>query len=96
MIGKITQGSNFQGCIDYLLGKDKAEIIGGSLLFSTAREFGEEFCVMKDLTPAVSKPVFHISISLNPQESLSKEQWAEVADRYIKEMGFTNWTVRSF
>jgi Relaxase/Mobilisation nuclease domain len=90
MIGKITQGSNFQGCIDYLLGKDKAEIIGGSLLFSTAREFGEEFCVMEDLTPAVSKPVFHISISLNPQESLSKEQWAEVADRYIKEMGFTN------
>jgi Relaxase/Mobilisation nuclease domain len=90
MIGKITQGSNFQGCIDYLLGKDKAEIIGGSLLFTTAREFGEEFRVMQDLTPAVSKPVFHISISLNPQESLSKEQWAEVADRYIKEMGFTN------
>jgi hypothetical protein len=90
MIGKITQGSNFQGCIDYLLGKDKAEIIGGSLLFTTAREFGEEFRVMQDLTPTVSQPVFHISISLNPQESLSKEQWAEVADRYIKEMGFTN------
>ncbi len=90
MIGKITQGSNFQGCINYLLGKDKAEIIGGSLMFSTALEFGEEFRVMQNLTPAISKPVFHISISLNPQESLSRGQWSEVADRYVREMGFTN------
>lgn len=90
MIGKITQGSNFQGCINYLLGKDKAEIIGGSLMFSTALEFGEEFRVMQNLTPAVSKPVFHISISLNPQESLSRRQWSEVADRYVEKMGFTN------
>jgi Relaxase/Mobilisation nuclease domain len=90
MIGKITQGSNFQGCINYLLGKDGAEIVGGNLLSTTPSELGGEFSMTRDLTPAVSKPVFHISISLNPQESLSKEQWAEVADQYIKEMGFTN------
>jgi Relaxase/Mobilisation nuclease domain len=90
MIGKITQGGRFQGCIDYLLGKDGAEIIGSTLFSTTALELGEEFRITRNLTPAVSKPVFHISISLNPQESLSKEQWAEVADRYVKEMGFTN------
>jgi Relaxase/Mobilisation nuclease domain len=90
MIGKITQGSNFQGCINYLLGKAGAEIVGGNLLSTSTLELGGEFSMTRDLTPAVSKPVFHISISLNPQESLSKEQWAEVADRYIKEMGFTN------
>jgi Relaxase/Mobilisation nuclease domain len=90
MIGKITQGSNFQGCINYLLGKDGAEIVGGNLLSTSTLELGEELGTTRKLNPAVSKPVFHISISLNPQESLSKEQWAEVADRYIKEMGFTN------
>jgi Relaxase/Mobilisation nuclease domain len=90
MIGKITQGSNFQGCINYLLGKDGAEIVGGNLLSTTAPELGKEFRMVQYLTPAVSKPVFHISISLNHQESLSKEQWAEVADRYVEEMGFTN------
>lgn len=90
MIGKITQGSNFQGCIGYLLGKDDAEIIGGSVFSTTALELGEEFFMAQEKNPAVSFPVFHISISLNPQESLSKEQWAEVADRYVKEMKFTN------
>jgi Relaxase/Mobilisation nuclease domain len=90
MIGKITQGGRFQGCIDYLLGKDGAEIIGSTLFSTTALELGEEFRMTRDLTPAVSKPVFHISISLNPQESLSKEQWAEVADQYVEKMGFTN------
>jgi Relaxase/Mobilisation nuclease domain len=89
MIGKITQGSNFQGCINYLLGKDGAEIVGGNLLSTTPSELGKEFSIARDLTPAISKPVFHISISLNHQESLSKEQWAEVADRYVEEMGFT-------
>jgi Relaxase/Mobilisation nuclease domain len=90
MIGKITNGGRFQGCIDYLLGKDGAEIIGSTLFSTTALELGEEFRMTRDLTPAVSKPVFHISISLNPHESLSKVQWSDVADRYMKEMGFTN------
>jgi hypothetical protein len=90
MIGKITQGSSFQGCVNYLLGKDGAEVIGGNLLSASTLELGEELSMTRKLNPAISKPVFHISISLNPQESLSKEQWAEVADQYIKEMGFTN------
>jgi Relaxase/Mobilisation nuclease domain len=90
MIGKITQGSSFQGCVNYLLGKDGAEVIGGNLLSASTLELGEELSMTRKLNPAISKPVFHISISLNPQESLSKDQWAEVADRYIKEMGFTN------
>lgn len=90
MIGKITQGSNFQGCIDYLLGKDGAEIVGGNLLSTTAPELGREFSITEVLTRGISKPVFHISISLDPQESLSREQWTEVADRYVKEMGFTH------
>jgi Relaxase/Mobilisation nuclease domain len=90
MIGKITQGSNFQGCIDYLLGKDNAEIIGGSVFSTTALELGEEFFMAQEKNPAVSLPVFHVSISLDPQESLSKEQWAKVADRYVKKMGFSN------
>jgi Relaxase/Mobilisation nuclease domain len=90
MIGKITQGSNFQGCIDYLLGKDRAEIVGGNLLSTTAPELGKEFSITEVLTRVISKPVFHISISLDPQESLSKEQWAEVADRYVEKMGFSN------
>jgi Relaxase/Mobilisation nuclease domain len=90
MIGKITTGSNFQGCINYLLGKDNAKIIGGSLFSTTALELGKEFRLVQEKKPVVSKPVFHISISLDPEESLSKEQWSEVADRYMPEMGFTN------
>jgi hypothetical protein len=89
MIGKITKGGNFQGCIDYLLGKDDAEIIGGNLFSTSARELGREFRMVQRKNPAVSEPVFHISISLNPQESLTKEKWAEIADQYMEKMKFT-------
>lgn len=88
MIGKQTKGRGFRGALNYVLGKEGAEIIGGNMLGESARELSAEFGEARKLKPNLSRVVYHASLSLPPGEGLSDSKWAEVADRYIEGMGF--------
>lgn len=88
MIGKQTKGRGFRGTLNYVLGKEGAEIIGGNMVGQSAKDLAEEFSVARALRPNLSRVVYHASLSLAPGEHLNDVQWSEAADKYMEGMGF--------
>jgi hypothetical protein len=91
MIQNIESGSGFGGLVSYIFGEEKdAEIICGTLQSDSARGLAREVSAIRKLNPRAKKVISHISLSLPPGESLSNEQWAEIAEKYIQRMGYEN------
>ena len=90
MIASQVKGSGFRGCLDYLLDEDKsAEIIGGNMVGESARELAAEFGIMRAMRPSLGNAVHHVSLSSSPGDpKLTDDDWNNVADRYMKKMGF--------
>lgn len=87
MIAKIHKGRGFRGLLEYALRESKGYLLdtnmGGDTPHSLSREFGQ----IRALHPT-TKPVFHVSIALSPNDRLTDEQWKETAERYVCDMGF--------
>lgn len=88
MIQNIVKGRGFRGALDYALGKDGAERIGGTMAGRTPRELAAEFRALRELRPDVERAVFHASLSAPVGERLSDRQWEQIADTYAERMGF--------
>lgn len=109
MIGNMTLGKSFSGCIGYCLEdkinlseeekmklsihenlqhKDRAEVIYNNKCFGTASELASQFNEVRKLSSRVEKPVLHISLRLAPGETLSKDQWVEIAQACAAEFKF--------
>lgn len=88
MIQNIVKGRGFRGALDYALGKDGAERIGGTMAGRDARELAAEFRALRALRPDVERAVFHASLSAPVGEQLTNEQWEALADAYAERMGF--------
>jgi len=84
MIGKITTGKSFRGCMSYLhegrlqeteelqkleMEKKQAEVICFNQCFGNKKELIRQFVEVAQLNPNVSKPVFHASISFDLADS---------------------------
>lgn len=92
---KIRRGKNFAGVVQYALKpgahhKSDPVVIGGNMLGDSALELIAEFDSTKHLRQDVAKPVWHNSLRLPDGESLSNDQWAKIADDYMKKMGFSD------
>ena len=90
MIGKITIGKSFRGCISYCLEKDKAELLDYHLCFGDKREIIQQFNELRQLNTKLTKPVLHISLSWAPGEKLTKENLHHVLDQAARDMGYEN------
>jgi hypothetical protein len=90
MIGKITIGKSFRGCISYCLDKDRAELLDYQLCFGDKREIIQQFNELRQLNPKLTKPVLHISLSWAPGEKLTKENLHHVLDQAARDMGYEN------
>jgi hypothetical protein len=88
VIQNIEKGRGFRGVLNYALGKDGAEIIGGTMYGDTPRALAAEFRSFRELRPDVGRAVFHASLSAPHGEHLSDGRWAALAERYAEEMGF--------
>jgi hypothetical protein len=99
MIGKISTGKSFAGCIAYCLHdkldehqevamKNRAELVMFNKCFGNERELVQQFNDVKKLNPNLSKPVMHISLSLSPGEVLSKDKLMEMSEHCAKDLGF--------
>ncbi len=101
MIGKISIGKSFKGCINYCLNdktidrrneeklfKDRAEIILFNRCFGGAKELIEQFNEVRFLNKKLSNPVLHITLSLAPGEKLPTNILAEIAQKCAENMGF--------
>lgn len=88
MIGKQKKGKGFRGVLQYALEKEGATLIGGNMLGTTPRDLAHEFGISRQLKPRLGRAVYHCSLSLAPDEHLTDEQWEEIVQRYLQEMGF--------
>lgn len=86
MKAKISKGAGFRGVVNYLLDKERGEIIGGNMAATTQAGLSAEFGAVRCQRPDIAKPVWHVSLSLPPGDSLSVEQWREVAADFLKKM----------
>ena len=102
MIGKITIGKSFKGCLLYCLNdkqpkhsqeeimKDRAEILLFNQCYGNQKELIQQFNEVRQLNSKLSKPVLHITLSLVPGEQLLKEKLIEMCSDCAKDMGFEN------
>lgn len=99
MIGKITIGKSFRGCILYCLSdkqatqnqqgiKNRAEIIAFNQCFGNARELIEQFNDVSQLNRKLAKPVMHITLSLAKGDKLNPGQLENIIHRCAKQLGF--------
>lgn len=95
MIGKVSKGRGFGGCLGYISGKASAEHIGGNLAAGADHKAAaREFQVVASQNPGCKKPVAHYSLSAPPGEKLTNVQWRATAEEHVKNMGHTGhqWT----
>lgn len=92
---KIIRGKGFRGLMDYALGKDGAEVIGGTVAGTSPPEYAAEFGILRRLRPDVAKPVWHASLSLPPGERMEREDWNMLCHAFLIRMDFdpagTQW-----
>ncbi|MEP6683597.1 MAG: relaxase/mobilization nuclease domain-containing protein [Parafilimonas sp.] len=100
MIGKVTIGKSFRGCLMYCLNdkriqhpeeeifKNRAEIISFNQCSGNTNQLVNQFNHVRELNPKLSKPVLHITLSLSPNEYLSKDKLMEIAEHCAKDFGF--------
>ena len=88
MIGKQKKGKGFRGLLDYLESSPRSRLIGGNMSGRNARELAREFKLSRQLNPGVERAVYHVSLSAALSDCLDDDQWCEIADKYMEEMGF--------
>ncbi len=94
MIGMSHSGAGFGGSTRYLLQGKKDNPNPDRVLWTSTRELTlgdpQQAAILMRATAAqgrTDKPVQHISISLPPDEHLSREQWEQVIDTTLRDLG---------
>lgn len=100
-MNKIKRGKNFRGVISYALAPAPHHmttpmVIGGNLVGITVGELTAEFLKTQKLREDVTKPVWHNSLRLPVGESLTNQQWRNIANDYMKRMGFCDTHLRCY
>ena len=105
MIGKISTGKSFRGCLNYLhegrlqqnkalqeieQEKKQAQVICYNQCFGNKRELIQQFNEVRNLNPKLSKPVLHASLSFAHSDQLSNQDKVDIAKQMAKDFGFEN------
>ena len=95
MIGKQIKGTGFRGCLNYVLGKKDAALIGGTMCGQTPEELAAEFAIARQLKPNLKVAVFHATLSVASTQKLedseeNDQRWLAIAADYMKTMQFDN------
>ena len=97
MIGGITKGSCFSGCVEYALAlkeknKEARLLYSEGLLTDTPKDIVDGFECQRHLNSRVQHWCGHISLSYSPEDSarLSDEAMVKLALEYMEKMGIKN------
>lgn len=97
MIGGITKGSCFSGCVEYVLAlkeenKEARLLYSEGLLTDTPKDIVDGFECQRHLNSRVQHWCGHISLSYSPEDSarLSDEAMVKLALEYMDKMGIKN------
>lgn len=90
MIGKIVQGADFRGVVNYVMQKPDAEPLGSrGLRNDSIDHIVDSFRMQASLNP-ITKPVAHISLDFSVQDKarLTNKMMMQIADEYLRRMGY--------
>ncbi len=93
MIGKITGGKSFGGCVRYVVEKQGSEILfGEGIRLEETAKMTKDFNMQRLLNPDLEKAVTHISLnfSTKDEEQLDNENMLELAKEYLEKMNIGN------
>ena len=97
MIGGITKGSCFSGCVEYALAlkeknKEACLLYSEGLMTDTPKDIIDGFECQRHLNSRVQHWCGHISLSYSPEDSvrLSDEAMVKLALEYMEKMGIKN------
>lgn len=105
MIGKISTGKSFRGCLNYLHEgrlqqgkalqdieeeKKQAQVICYNQCFGNKKELIQQFNEVRYLNPKLSKPVLHASLSFTHSDQLSNQDKIDIGKQMAKDFGFEN------
>jgi hypothetical protein len=86
LIGKVMHNSSFRATTRYVLEKEQAQLLDSTMGGLSAETLTAEFMASKDLRPELKHPVWHMTLSLPHDESLTDEQFVEVGRKYMAGM----------
>jgi len=87
MIGKVSIGKTFRGCVNYVMGKHGAEVLQAhgvrteSALFAT-----RDFDSIRKQNKSISNAVWHTSISFAYKDKITNELMKEVSSDYLEQL----------
>ncbi|RNL53039.1 relaxase/mobilization nuclease domain-containing protein [Pedobacter jejuensis] len=96
MIGKITSGRNFAGCVRYVVQKDTARVLEGLGIRTTdVTRMIADFNFQRLANPKLTKAVGHISLNFSEQdkEKLTDEKMLYMAREYLDRIGIKDTQV---
>lgn len=94
MIIKTSIGKGFGGCVNYVMGKDQAEVLHvEGVRMDSPRSMINDFSYQKSSHPELGKAVWHASFSFHPSDRVTSELMKEIAQDYAKKFGFDQYTV---
>ncbi len=95
MMAKIKQGTSFTKAVNYVLNRDEAHVWAvKGIRNGSKQEMIHSFETQAKLNP-IAKPVAHISLNFSKEDShrLTDDKMMEIAQEYIKKMGYDNTQV---
>lgn len=94
MIGKLTKGTSFGGCVRYVLKEEKARLLEAIGVEGTPEQMAEQFELQSLLNDKVKNIVGHTSLSFSPEDSLRLRNddvlMLKIAHEYMERMGIRN------
>jgi len=96
MIGKITSGRSFGGCVRYVVQKDTARVLDGlGIRTADVKRMIADFNFQRSANPDLNKAVGHISLNFSEQDKLklTDEKMLEIANEYLDRIGIKDTQV---
>ena len=94
MIGKLTKGTSFGGCVRYVLKEEKARLLEAVGVEGSPEQMAEQFELQSLLNDKVKNVVGHTSLSFSPEDSLRLRNddalMLKIAREYMERMGIRN------
>ena len=93
MIGKQIKGKDFYGVLSYnqkKIDKGQACVLDTNLAANSVLMQTKELNVIRQLRPNLSKAVYHTSLSLPYSDTLSDQEFTNLAKDYFEGMGFND------
>lgn len=87
MIAKVIRARGYKGVCEYIFNHGDPQLLGGNIAAQDADTAVKDFNAVRSLRREILRPCLHIPLSLPVEDTLTPEQWTQVAEKYMSRMG---------